>query len=83
MKIHCNDFVGEIGNLLDGEVNAELRAHLEAHLAECKACSVVFDTTKRTITIVTESESFDLSVDEWKATTDSVMETIRKKGAPQ
>ena len=80
MKVQCTDFVHELGNLLDDEVGVELRMHLEAHLTECKACSVVYDTTKKTITILTDSESFDLKVDEWKSSTNDIMAKIRQTG---
>ncbi|MFN7922053.1 MAG: zf-HC2 domain-containing protein [Bryobacteraceae bacterium] len=82
MKIRCNDFIDELGNLLEDDVSPELRSHLEAHLAECKACSVVYDTTQKTITIVTDSESFDLPLGEWKAATGDIMAKIRKNGDP-
>lgn len=76
-KINCSDFVNELGNLLEEDVSPELRSHLEAHLAECKACSIVYDTTRKTITILTDSENFDLSADELKAGAEGIMAKIR------
>lgn len=83
MKIRCTDFISELGDLLDEEVDAGLREHLEAHLAECKACSVVYNTTKKTITVTTDSESFDLPLNEWKAATSEIMAKIRRSGDEQ
>ncbi len=77
IHISCADFVAEIGNLLDGDIDPQLRAHLEAHLASCKACTVVFDSTKKTIRILAGTESFDLTASELKAGTESVMAKIR------
>jgi len=47
----CKDFLREISEFLDGDVDAGLRRELEAHLAECPNCWVVMDTTKRTLRI--------------------------------
>jgi anti-sigma factor (TIGR02949 family) len=77
VHISCADFVAEIGNLLDGDVDPQLRAHLEAHLATCKACTVVFDSTRKTIRIVSESATFELSPEELKSCAASVMSKIR------
>lgn len=77
VHISCADFVAEIGNLLDGEVDPQLREHLEAHLATCKVCTVVLDSTRKTIRIVSDSATFELTPDELKVGTESVMAKIR------
>jgi anti-sigma factor RsiW len=77
IHISCSDFVAEIGNLLDGGIDPQLRAHLEAHLASCKVCTVVFDSTRKTIRIVSESATFELTPQELKSGTESVMAKIR------
>ena len=79
-RINCADFVAEIGNLLDGEVNPEVRAHLEAHLAGCKACEVVYDSTAKTIRILAGSETFELGADQLRSHTQSIMARIRALG---
>jgi anti-sigma factor RsiW len=82
LHISCSDFVAEIGNLLDDEVDPELRAHLEAHLAVCKACTVVYDSTRKTIRILADTETFELSAGELKSGTQSVMARIRALQKP-
>lgn len=78
IHINCSDFVSEIGNLLDGEVNPELRQHLEAHLATCKACTVVYDSTRRTIRILGgDTQIFELSAGDLRSGTESIMARIR------
>lgn len=57
--IRCEDFITELGNLLDNEVAAEIREKLEAHLAHCKTCQVLYDSTRKTLRIVTDSGSFE------------------------
>ena len=58
--IACADFMAEIGNYLEDDVAAEVRKQLEDHLAHCQTCTVVFDSTRTTLKIVTDTGSFDL-----------------------
>ena len=58
--ITCGDFFAELGDYLEGQLSPEVRKELEHHLSECRACHVLFDSTCKTIKIVTESSSFDL-----------------------
>lgn len=37
-----------------------MRADLEAHLSECRSCTVILETSKRTLKIVTDVGSFDI-----------------------
>jgi anti-sigma factor RsiW len=59
--VSCNEFLAEFGNFLDGELNMELRRELEAHLAHCRTCQVIVDSTRKTLKIVTESGEFDFA----------------------
>jgi hypothetical protein len=57
--IRCDEFITELGSLLDDEVAVEIRQQLELHLAHCRSCQVLYDSTRKTLRIVTESGSFD------------------------
>lgn len=81
-RINCSDFLAEIGSLLEGEVSAEMRAHLVQHLAECKACEVIYDSTRKCITILTDSQSFELPAEQLNSTTRNIMDRIRAIGTP-
>jgi anti-sigma factor (TIGR02949 family) len=47
----CKDFLSELSDYLDENIDAELRAKLERHIIECPNCWVIADTTRRTIRI--------------------------------
>ncbi|MDE3166678.1 MAG: zf-HC2 domain-containing protein, partial [Acidobacteriota bacterium] len=47
----CKDFLHELSEYLDENVDAELRAKLERHISECPNCWVIADTTRKTIKI--------------------------------
>jgi hypothetical protein len=38
----------------------EARRALEHHLAECRTCEVLYDSTRKTIRIVTDAGAFDV-----------------------
>lgn len=57
--ISCQDFITELGNLLDDDVALEIREQLKGHLAHCNTCQVLYDSTRKTLRIITESGSFD------------------------
>jgi anti-sigma factor RsiW len=47
----CRDLKALFSDYIDGELEADLCAQLEAHLAECPNCRVMVDTVRRTITL--------------------------------
>ncbi len=48
----CRQVLAELSNYMDDEVTLELKRAIEEHLARCGRCSVVYDTTRRTLKIV-------------------------------
>ncbi len=75
--INCADFMAEIGNYLDGAAAADVRRQLEAHLAHCQTCQVVYDSARKTVRVLTNSGSFDLSEAASKPITENIMAMIR------
>jgi len=47
----CKDFLRELSDFLDENLDAEIRAKLETHITECPNCWVIADTTRKTIQI--------------------------------
>ena len=58
--IRCEEVLRELANYLDDEVAAELRAQIQQHLQMCRNCTVLVDTTRRTITVVADHFISDL-----------------------
>lgn len=79
--ISCADFMTEIGNYLDGEVAAEVRLRLEAHLSHCETCQVVLDSARKTLQIVTNSGSFDLPQETFRPIAERIMARAREAKA--
>ncbi|HJZ13745.1 MAG TPA: zf-HC2 domain-containing protein [Acidobacteriota bacterium] len=53
--IKCEEVLAELANYIDEEVTAELRAQIEAHLRMCRNCTVLVNTTRRTLTVVADN----------------------------
>ena len=77
--ITCDEFMAELGNYLEGDVALEVRRQLEGHLSHCQTCQVVYDSTRKTIKIVTDSGSFDLPEATALPIKEKIMARIRKE----
>ena len=56
----CDDVRAALSNYLDDDVPPDVRRELERHLADCRTCEVLVDTTQKTLRIVTSAGSFDI-----------------------
>ncbi len=77
--ITCDEFFAEFGDYLENRVPPEVRQELELHLSQCRACHVLYDSTRKTVRIVTDSNSFELPREIADSITDRVMAKIRKQ----
>ena len=53
--LDCKQVLAELSNYLDDEVTLELARAIEKHLALCRRCWVVYDTSRKTLAIVAEN----------------------------
>ncbi|HYV17994.1 MAG TPA: zf-HC2 domain-containing protein [Verrucomicrobiae bacterium] len=58
--MNCRHLLDALSDYLDDQAAASLRADLEAHLAECRSCTVIVETSRRTLRIVTDVGSFEI-----------------------
>lgn len=49
--VTCKDFLRELSDFLDENVDPTVRRDLERHISECPNCWVICDTTKKTIQV--------------------------------
>ena len=75
--ISCADFLAELSNYVEGDIADELRAQLEAHLSHCRSCTVLVDSTRKTIRILADSACFELPQEVCKGISDSVIRRIQ------
>jgi anti-sigma factor (TIGR02949 family) len=60
---HCQDLLAQISDYIDGELEEELCAALETHLADCHNCRVMVDTVQKTITLYRRQANSELPSD--------------------
>ncbi len=57
----CTDFLSQLTDYFDGQIDPVLLAEVKAHVAECHHCEVVLDTTRHTIEIYRNTEVYEFS----------------------
>jgi Putative zinc-finger len=75
--ITCEEFFAEFADYLENRVSPGVRQELELHLSQCRACHVLYDTTLKTVKILTEVGSFELPQSVSDPIIDSVMAKLR------
>jgi anti-sigma factor RsiW len=53
----CKQLLGSISEYIDGELQEELCALLEAHLEDCENCRIVVNTLRKTVELYKETTS--------------------------
>ena len=76
--ITCDEFFAEFADYLENQLSPEVRQELELHLSQCRACHVLYDSTRKTIKIVSESNSFELSQNVFDPIIDRVVAKLRR-----
>jgi anti-sigma factor (TIGR02949 family) len=56
-NLSCKDLLGNISDLIDGELGDEVCQELQRHMEGCENCRVVYDTLTRTVYLYQASAS--------------------------
>lgn len=75
--ISCADFLAQLSDYVEGDVADELRAQLEMHLSHCRSCTILVDSTRKTIRILTDAECFELPDNVCSAMSERIIGRIR------
>ncbi len=62
MVLDCKHVWRQISNYIDGTVPPEQRDAIEAHLANCRHCAAVLDSTRNILVLVADDRTFELPV---------------------
>ena len=60
IEISCEHVWREISNYLEGDVDPQLRARMQAHFKVCSHCTAVLDGARNVIQLVADGQAFDL-----------------------
>jgi len=58
IEISCLEVWREISNYVDGDVDPELRARMEAHFKACAHCKAVVDGTQNVVKLVADGVEY-------------------------
>jgi predicted anti-sigma-YlaC factor YlaD len=59
----CEELLTYLSDYIDQDLNEELTAEAQAHLSTCQNCSVVLDTTQRTISLFRQQRKQTIPAD--------------------
>ena len=57
----CTEFLAQMTDYFDGDVEPHLMAEIQAHLGECHHCEILVDTTRQTIRVYRDHQVFELT----------------------
>ncbi len=57
MEKRCPDYIQQLNDYLDGQVDASLCAEIERHIGECANCRIMVDTLKQTVTLFRDDKA--------------------------
>src|SRR5215469_13612839 len=60
IDISCREVWREISNYLEGSIDSELQARMEAHFAVCKHCKAVLDGANNVMKLICDGQVFDV-----------------------
>ncbi len=60
--VSCEHVLEQLSNFIEGEIDAGLRAEIEAHLRTCRKCSVLHDSLRKVLIIVADERTFEIPV---------------------
>jgi anti-sigma factor RsiW len=77
--MRCRQVIDKISEYIDGELDPELVRELERHLEHCEDCSIVVNTTHKTVEIFYRTEPAALPDDVRERLNGMFMQRFRKE----
>jgi len=62
MKLDCKHVWAQLSEYIDGAVAPELRREIEEHLAHCRHCAAIYDSTHNILVLVGDERTFQVPV---------------------
>ncbi len=57
---NCEALREALADLLDGDVDPRIRREVEAHLGDCAACRLLYDSARKTLAVVSATGAYEL-----------------------
>ncbi len=69
----CTEFLAQMTDYFDGEVEPALLEEIQSHLGECHHCEILVDTTRQTIRVYRNHKVYELTDDVRERTVSRIM----------
>jgi anti-sigma factor RsiW len=60
IEIDCEHAIQQISNYIEGDLGADLRARIEAHVRGCNHCTAILDGTRNTLRLLADGRALEL-----------------------
>ena len=60
MVLSCREVWREISNYIDSDLDPRLRKMIETHVAQCRHCTALLDSTRNIIVLIADQRTFAL-----------------------
>ena len=60
MVLSCHEVWLAISDYIDGDIAGEVRRDMEAHLAQCRHCAALLDSTRNVVVLIADDRVFAL-----------------------
>lgn len=60
MKLDCKHIWRELSDYIDGDIPPEVRRDVEAHVAQCRHCAALLDSTHNIIVLIADERRMEL-----------------------
>ena len=57
MAKKCPEYISDLNDYLDGQVDETLCAEMEAHIGQCNNCRIMVDTMKQTVSLCRDGKA--------------------------
>jgi anti-sigma factor RsiW len=61
--VNCTDFLAKLTDFFDGQIEPDLLVEVKEHLGTCHHCEVVVNTTRQTIDIYRDQQTYEFPED--------------------
>jgi anti-sigma factor RsiW len=76
--VTCTEFLAQMTDYFDGEVEPQLLEEIQSHLCECHHCEILVDTTRKTIRVYRDHQFYDLTDEVREQTVTRIMAACTK-----
>jgi PAS domain S-box-containing protein len=83
LVFNCEALREALAELLDGDVDPRVRGEVEAHLADCAACRLLYDSARKTLAVVSATGAYELPPALSERLVGRILQTVLEPAGPR